>query len=85
MVDQSDAMEFFMERAAIIEIDGCRNRPDASYAAEFLTRRYCDRHGIDYLETPGFTPMMWGRIEWSDELGKPVRKKEPLQTRGRPS
>jgi hypothetical protein len=57
MVDQSDAMEFFMERAAIIEIDGCRNRPDASYAAEFLTRRYCDRHGIDYLETPGFTPM----------------------------
>jgi hypothetical protein len=35
-MDESDAMEFYLERAPIIEIDGGRPRPDADYAAIIL-------------------------------------------------
>jgi hypothetical protein len=39
-MDESDALQFYFERAAIIEIDGGRSRPDADYAAIILTRLY---------------------------------------------
>ncbi|MGF6508651.1 hypothetical protein OKW26_004477 [Paraburkholderia sp. 32] len=54
VMDESDPMEFYLERAEIIKIDGGRPRPDTNYAAIILTRLYCDRHVVVCPDTPDF-------------------------------
>jgi hypothetical protein len=65
-------MKFYLERAAIIEIDGGRPRPDADYAAIIRTRIYCDRHSVDCPDTPDFKLVSRSPAGWSDETGMPV-------------
>jgi hypothetical protein len=70
------ALEFFAERAAILQFEANLSRPDAEYYAVILTRRYCARMGIDEPSDHWMKSMP--RAEWSDAEGKPVMKREPL-------
>ncbi|KWF99064.1 hypothetical protein [Burkholderia cepacia] len=46
MQDDADAVEFFLERMAIREVDGGMKRYEAEEWAMVDTRRYCQRTGI---------------------------------------
>jgi hypothetical protein len=69
------ALEFFAERAAIMQYDGNLSRPDSEYFAVVLMRRYCARMGIDEPRDHWMKAMP--RAEWSDAEGRPVMKREP--------
>ena len=78
------ALEFFAERAAIMQYEGGLSRPDAEYYATVLTRRYCARTGIDEPKDHWMKAMP--RAEWSDDEGKPVMRREsyvPTQFKGK--
>lgn len=65
-----DALEFFLERTAILQYEGGLDRADADYGAVALTRVYCERRGLSEPTHPYFYAMRGGRMEWSDELGR---------------
>lgn len=65
-----DALEFFLERAAILQYEGGLDRADADFGAVALTRAYCARRGISEPAHPYIYAMRGARIEWSDELGR---------------
>lgn len=70
---ESDALEFYYERAAIIEYDGGRKRFDAEYAAAILTFAFCKEHGVTTPKLSYFLGLSFGRDQvWSDEAGQPV-------------
>jgi hypothetical protein len=78
-----DPLEFFEERAAILQFEAGRSRPDAEFYAVVLMRRYCARMGIDEPEDHWMRSLP--RAEWSDDEGKPVYEREsyvPPQFRG---
>lgn len=70
-MDESDALEFWAERAAIMQYDGGRPQPDAEYYAAVLMRQYADKHGIE-IKDHWLRAMTRGGVEWSDNEGKPV-------------
>lgn len=67
-----DALEFFLERMAILQFEGGFDLSDAGFGAVALTRVYCERHGLSEPSHPYVYAMRGGRIEWSDELGRAV-------------
>jgi hypothetical protein len=80
----SDPLEFYAERAAILQYEAGLSQPDAEYYAVVLMRRYCERKGID--EPNDHWMKALPRAEWSDDEGKPVMRREayvPPQFRGR--
>ena len=64
-----DALEFFLERAAILQFEGGMGGADAEFGAVALTRAYCARMVIGEPDHPYVYAMRGGRIEWSDESG----------------
>ncbi|SOE81315.1 hypothetical protein SAMN05446927_4593 [Caballeronia arationis] len=57
MVDENeneDAAEFFLERAAIMEIDGGLSQADAEFYAAVATRRWCLQRGIPEPNLPRY-------------------------------
>jgi hypothetical protein len=81
-----DPIEFFEERAAIIQFDGNRSRPDAEFAAAILMRRYCERMGIAEPKGHWTHGLPRHGVSWSDDDGKPVYVQEayiPGQFRGK--
>ena len=84
MNSTENALEFFAERAAIMQYEGGLSRPDSEYFAVVLMRRYCERKGID--EPSDHWMKSLPRAEWSDEEGKPVYRDGtyvPPQLKGR--
>jgi hypothetical protein len=65
-----NAEEFFLERAAIMQYDAGMLRMDAELAALCLTRRWCDRHGIDHPELGYFYALRIAVIEWDEQQGR---------------
>lgn len=71
-MDDADGLEFYLERAAIIEFDGCKKRHDAEYSAAVLTYAYCERKGIGPPRVDLFPALGNVRgLSWSDEKGAP--------------
>jgi hypothetical protein len=66
-----DPLEFFMERAAIIEFDGGSPRHEAEFRAAVLTVRFCDTRGLDKPEHPLIWFCTLNRVYWSAETEKP--------------
>jgi hypothetical protein len=66
-----DRLEFYEERAAIMEFEGGMSRADAERGAAVLTNRYCDRKGLERLKDTQFYLAWLHDIEWSDEDGAP--------------
>jgi hypothetical protein len=54
-MDETDALEFWNESAAIMQFDGGRNQPDAEYYAAVLMRRYAEAQGIRARKLTGPT------------------------------
>ncbi|MDR6412212.1 UNVERIFIED_ORG: hypothetical protein ABIC62_005712 [Burkholderia sp. 1595] len=75
-MDESDALEFWNERAAIMQYDGGRSQPDAEYFAAVLMRRYAQRHGIE-IRHHWLASITRGGAQWSDTEGKPVSNLAP--------
>ncbi|MET3233798.1 UNVERIFIED_ORG: hypothetical protein ABIC54_006013 [Burkholderia sp. 1263] len=75
-MDESDALEFWSERAAIMQFDGGCSQPDAEYFAAVLMRRYADRHGIE-VKHRWLTAITREGAEWSDAEGQPVYNPAP--------
>ncbi|SEI14947.1 hypothetical protein [Paraburkholderia hospita] len=74
-MDESDAMEFWEERAAIMQFDGGRSQPDAEYYAAVLMRRYAERHGIE-VKHHWLRSLTNNAGEWSDAEARPISKRE---------
>lgn len=70
-MDESDALEFWAERAAIMQFDGRCSQPDAEFNAAFLMKRFAERHGIEITNhwLRWVTRQSW---EWSDDARKVV-------------
>jgi len=84
-MDQTDLLEFWAERAAIMQFDAGIARPDADFYAAILTRKLADRHGIEIRHHWLRSITRMAGAEWSDDKGKVVVKREeyfPPQFRG---
>jgi len=68
------AIEFFEERAAILEFDAGRTRREAELLAVVLTRRFCKARGIPIPNHPSLRAAFRLEAEWNDEIGDAVRK-----------
>ncbi|MFM0554799.1 hypothetical protein P0D69_28085 [Paraburkholderia sediminicola] len=75
-MDESDALEFWAERAAIMQFDGGLSQPDAEYGAAVLMRRYAEAHGID-IKHHWLRLLLRSAGEWSDAGEKPTAAREP--------
>jgi hypothetical protein len=73
---EADLLEFFTERAAIIQFDGGRTRPDADFYAAILTRRLAEAHGIEIQSHWLRSISRIVAAEWSEAEGKAVVKRE---------
>ncbi|RKP44696.1 hypothetical protein [Pararobbsia silviterrae] len=73
-----DALEFFLERAAIMQYDGGKDLADAEFAALSRTRVYCERMGITQPKTDYFARFRLYRIDWSESEGRGVYVRETV-------
>lgn len=69
-----DALEFFEERAAILQFEAGRSRAEAEILAMVLTCRYCQRRGIDLPTEPKFRALLRIDAEWKDDIGGVVTR-----------
>jgi len=68
----NDAIEYFYERAAIMQYEGGKLRMEAEFSALCLTRRWCNQHGHDLPELGYFYALRAAVIEWDEQQGKAV-------------
>lgn len=68
------AIEFFEERAAILEFDAGHTRRDAELLAVVLTRRFCKERGIAMPNHPSLGAAFRLDAEWNDDLATAVTK-----------
>jgi hypothetical protein len=70
--DDEDVLEFFNERAAIMQFDAGRPRYDAEFYAIACTRLYFDPRGVGMPWASCFSPFWNTQFRWDDAVGKPV-------------
>ncbi len=76
------AMEFYEERAAIMQYDGGSKRYDAQLFAEHLTRQYCDRTGKPLPEHSAFRfSFSRGSTAWDEDTGRAYYVPPPYERR----
>jgi hypothetical protein len=62
-IDDSNALEYFLERAAIMEFDAGLKRYAAESYAEVAVWRFCQRTGYAQPETPSYR-MIRAHLNW---------------------
>lgn len=72
-MDNENATEYLLERAAIMEIDGGMKRYDAEYYAIVATWKFCNRKGA--VEPTALNYRMLARGFTGDEPREPGEKK----------
>lgn len=70
--DDDNVLEFFNERAAIMEFEAGKRRYDADFYALARTRMYFDARGIAMPRHGYFSPFWNTEFGWNDHDGKPV-------------
>jgi hypothetical protein len=70
----NDALEFFEERAAILEYEAGRSRAEAEILAFALTRAYCARLGMELPEHPRLRALSHIEAKWDDRIGGVVTR-----------
>jgi hypothetical protein len=68
------AIEYFEERAAILEFDAGRTRREADVLAVVLTRRFCKARGIPIPNHPSLKAAFRLDAEWDDDNGSAAMK-----------
>ena len=76
-----DAVEFYLERAAITQFDGGEDLSEATYGAVCRTRIYCERKKRGEPALDAFAVYRLTALEWSDEEDKPVYGRETVTGR----
>lgn len=68
--DDYDALEFYLERSAIIQFDAGREQHNADFSGVCLTRRYFARRGIPEPRIQYFDALRLYTPDRSEEEGK---------------